>query len=215
MPGVVAGQVAAAERVDVEAGRDEQLDSIGCARAAAQVTSPVRFCLTAATTSAGARCTASTSPARTAATKASVGVSRGGAAPRSRSWSASSRWPLMSTTSTGVPRLGLRCSVNGLTISTPCRASRVTRSRWSWMIAHTSKLRSISVGGSRDSPSNRCQGPRVSRPRPYSEEQHEVVVLGAEHAVVEGLAVVGVGTRLQQQPGEGYGVGVQGWRRSP
>jgi hypothetical protein len=42
------------------------------------------------------------------------------------------------------------------------------------------------------------------------EQQHEVVVVAAEHAVVEGLPVVGVGASLQQQPGKGAGVRMPG-----
>jgi hypothetical protein len=42
------------------------------------------------------------------------------------------------------------------------------------------------------------------------ERQHEVVVVAAEHAVVEGLPVVGVGASLQQQPGEGAGLRMPG-----
>jgi hypothetical protein len=42
------------------------------------------------------------------------------------------------------------------------------------------------------------------------EEQDEMVVVAAEHAVVEGLPVVGVGASLQEQPGEGIGVGMPG-----
>ena len=94
-------------------------------------------------------------------------------------------------------------------MSTPCSASRTTRPRWSWMIAQASRFRSISSGVSRDSPSSRCQGPGVA-PEAVIEQQDEMVVVGAEHAVVKGLPVVGVGTRLQQQPGEGDGVGVPG-----
>jgi hypothetical protein len=47
-------------------------------------------------------------------------------------------------------------------------------------------------------------------PETVLEEQYEVVVVGTEHAVVKGLPVVGVRTRLQEQPGESDGVGVPG-----
>ena len=41
------------------------------------------------------------------------------------------------------------------------------------------------------------------------EEQHEVVVVAAEHAVVQGLAIVRIRSGLEQEPGEGDGVGMR------
>ena len=45
--------------------------------------------------------------------------------------------------------------------------------------------------------------PAVALSEPELEQQHEVGVVGLEHAVVEGLAVVGVGAGFEQQAGEG------------
>ena len=73
--------------------------------------------------------------------------------------------------------------------------------------AQLAKSSRVSLEGLAEQPVPRASG--VAAEAEF-EEQDEVVVVAAEHAVVEGLSVVGVGASLQEEPGEGTGVGMPG-----
>ena len=87
------------------------------------------------------------------------------------------------------------------------------RSSRPWVTAQRSWPRSIAAGESGSVAEARRHGPPSPVPEAVLEQQLEVAVVGREHAVVERLAVVGVGAGVEQQPGERERVRVAGLAR--
>ena len=98
--------------------------------------------------------------------------------------------------------VAVTASSNGAATSTPWETSSRTRSARPCVIAQASSPLTISAGAGERVTEPSAPRAAVTGAEAELEQQLQMIVARLEHPVVERLAVVRVGARLEQQPGE-------------